>query len=217
MNAADVEGVLQWRQLVVHSAAPVSAGTPAPVFGGRARSRNAPPGDSCPWGNYAYTSVVRSPSDRIAAVTAYRASLEVSPELVLRARRELKGKRLACYCAPRDCHLHVLAQAANCSLTQLAAWFPRAAALHHKYADASHESKSQIPAVPTAQRSVADVLSAKLPSAAVLTVTVPTPTGATVMAIEPVVAAVPKLVAAPASATAPTNCRIRVRHLRFDD
>ena len=49
--------------------------------------------------------------------------------LVLRARRELKGKRLACYCAPRDCHLHVLVEAANCSLAQLAAWFPSAAAL----------------------------------------------------------------------------------------
>ena len=118
-----------WRALVVNCRDAVPHGAAPPVFGGRARSSRAPLNDPCVWGNYAYTGLVRSASDRDAAISAFRASLQSTPETVLRARRELKGKRLACYCAPLNCHLHVLAEAANCSLAQLAAWFPRAAAL----------------------------------------------------------------------------------------
>jgi hypothetical protein len=35
------------------------------------------------------------------------------PELIERARRELKGKRLGCYCAPKPCHGDVLARVAE--------------------------------------------------------------------------------------------------------
>lgn len=46
------------------------------------------------------------------AVEAYFGHLRDHPELVVRARRELVGKRLACFCAtddPQQCHAALLA------------------------------------------------------------------------------------------------------------
>jgi len=46
-------------------------------------------------------------------IRLYRERLRRMPELVERARRELKGKTLACWCTPRACHGDVLAAVAD--------------------------------------------------------------------------------------------------------
>ena len=46
------------------------------------------------------------------ALAKYRTHLRVHPELVERARLELAGRDLACWCAPEPCHAEVLAAVA---------------------------------------------------------------------------------------------------------
>lgn len=48
--------------------------------------------------------------DRADVIEKYRTWLLAQPELVERARRELNGKRLGCWCAPLACHGDVLAE-----------------------------------------------------------------------------------------------------------
>ena len=43
----------------------------------------------------------------------YEAWLRAQPQLVERARMELRGKRLGCWCAPKPCHGDILARIAN--------------------------------------------------------------------------------------------------------
>ena len=63
------------------------------------------------WGN---PFKLKSEADRTPAILAqYEAWLRGQPELVARARRELRGKVLGCYCAPKLCHGDVLARVAN--------------------------------------------------------------------------------------------------------
>lgn len=47
---------------------------------------------------------------REEVIEQHRAWLLSQPELVERARRELKGKRLGCWCAPEACHGDVLVE-----------------------------------------------------------------------------------------------------------
>lgn len=51
-------------------------------------------------------------ADREAAVAAFRAWLPTQPQLMARLR-ELKGKRLGCWCHPLACHGDVLAEFAD--------------------------------------------------------------------------------------------------------
>lgn len=51
--------------------------------------------------------------DRAAAIRAFEEGLLMRPALLMAARRELKGKRLVCWCHPLPCHAHVLALAAD--------------------------------------------------------------------------------------------------------
>lgn len=51
--------------------------------------------------------------DRATAVACHRAWLRCSPERLRAARRELRGKDLACWCAPLACHADALLEAAN--------------------------------------------------------------------------------------------------------
>ena len=46
-------------------------------------------------------------------VAAYRKWLLAQPELVAAAKKELRGKDLVCFCAPKLCHGDVLAEVAN--------------------------------------------------------------------------------------------------------
>jgi hypothetical protein len=50
---------------------------------------------------------------REEAVARYEAWLLAQPELVAKAKAELSGKVLGCWCAPNACHGHVLARVAN--------------------------------------------------------------------------------------------------------
>lgn len=50
---------------------------------------------------------------RDEAVAAYEKWIRSLPELIKLARQELKGKVLACWCAPQACHGDVLARIAN--------------------------------------------------------------------------------------------------------
>lgn len=51
--------------------------------------------------------------DRVAVIERYRQWLLSQPELIAAARRELRGKVLGCWCAPKLCHADVLAEIAN--------------------------------------------------------------------------------------------------------
>jgi hypothetical protein len=50
---------------------------------------------------------------REEAIACYEEWLRQNPEMVERAKRELKGKVLGCWCAPKACHGDVLARIAN--------------------------------------------------------------------------------------------------------
>jgi hypothetical protein len=67
------------------------------------------------WGNPYGTD--RKPPFRVdireEAIEAYEKWLLAQPELVERAKRELKGKVLGCWCAPEPCHGEILARIAN--------------------------------------------------------------------------------------------------------
>lgn len=62
------------------------------------------------WGN---PIVLKRESQREAVVEEYIEWLNDHPQLIEDAKRELKGKVLGCWCAPRLCHAEVLAQIAN--------------------------------------------------------------------------------------------------------
>lgn len=51
--------------------------------------------------------------DRAWVIQKYRDYFTGHPELIEAAKRELKGKILGCWCAPKSCHGDVLAEIAN--------------------------------------------------------------------------------------------------------
>lgn len=63
-----------------------------------------------PWGN---PFVIGRDGTRTDVVAKYQAWLEARPALMERARRELAGRVLGCWCAPLACHGDVLARIAN--------------------------------------------------------------------------------------------------------
>lgn len=62
------------------------------------------------WGN---PFIIGVDGTREEVIQKYRLWLQRYPELVARAKRELKGKDLICWCAPRACHADVLLEIAN--------------------------------------------------------------------------------------------------------
>lgn len=50
---------------------------------------------------------------RSEVIAKYEAWLASRPDLIEAAKRELRGKVLACWCAPEACHADVLARVAN--------------------------------------------------------------------------------------------------------
>lgn len=62
------------------------------------------------WGN---PFTIGKDGDRMTVITKYRIWLESKPELIARAKSELRGKVLACWCTPLACHGDVLAEIAN--------------------------------------------------------------------------------------------------------
>lgn len=64
----------------------------------------------------------KSAEERTRVVTEYERYLRRSPFLLALARAQLPGKRLACWCKPRDCHGDVLARVADMSEDEFTAW-----------------------------------------------------------------------------------------------
>jgi hypothetical protein len=62
------------------------------------------------WGN---PFVLGRDGDRQEVIEKYRAWLRTQPRIVARARRELAGRVLGCYCAPLTCHGDILAAIAD--------------------------------------------------------------------------------------------------------
>lgn len=62
------------------------------------------------WGN---PFRVTAAQPREVAIRRFRERLRERPDLVERARRELRGKVLGCFCAPEPCHGDVLAAVAD--------------------------------------------------------------------------------------------------------
>jgi hypothetical protein len=62
------------------------------------------------WGN---PFVIGRDGTREEVIEKYRRCVLASPSLVADAKRELRGKVLACWCAPLPCHADVLVDIAN--------------------------------------------------------------------------------------------------------
>lgn len=67
-------------------------------------------GRPSPWGNPFEASAV---GGRDKAIALHREWLLSQPDLVERAKHELRGKNLLCWCAPKPCHADVLLEVAN--------------------------------------------------------------------------------------------------------
>ncbi|MGI8547352.1 MAG: DUF4326 domain-containing protein [Gemmatimonadaceae bacterium] len=67
-------------------------------------------GRPSPFGN---PFVLGKDGTRDEVVAKYRAWLLGQPELVTRAKPELRGKILACWCSSKSCHADVLMEIAN--------------------------------------------------------------------------------------------------------
>ena len=94
----------RFRHLAVHCKL-----DPYDVYCGRGRDPRtgaANPG----WGN---PFVIGRDGDRDTVIAKHRAWLLAQPDLVARARRELRNKVLSCWCAPKACHCETLAEVAN--------------------------------------------------------------------------------------------------------
>ena len=124
--ARDEDDAAAWRRRVVHHRNDFN-GAADYAYIGRA-SHGSPPNCACSWGNtagavpswcYRASDEERDAEHRIL-VRRHRAAILRRPDEVVRARRELAGKRLGCWCAPRfACHGDTLAELANCSLRHL--------------------------------------------------------------------------------------------------
>lgn len=62
------------------------------------------------WGN---PFVIGKDGDREEVIRRYKLYLENNPDVVAKAREELAGKDLICWCAPLACHGHILMEVAN--------------------------------------------------------------------------------------------------------
>jgi hypothetical protein len=62
------------------------------------------------WGN---PFVIGRDGDRAEVVLKFENYIRAKPALMTRARTELRGKNLLCFCAPRACHGDVLLRIAN--------------------------------------------------------------------------------------------------------
>ena len=67
-------------------------------------------GRPSPWGN---PFRIGRHGSRLAVLEKYQCWLNGQPELQARARKELRGKVLGCWCAPLPCHGDILARIAN--------------------------------------------------------------------------------------------------------
>ncbi|CAF4325311.1 unnamed protein product, partial [Adineta steineri] len=62
------------------------------------------------WGN---PFVIGKDGDRSDVIRKYRNWIMRQPDLLSRAKIELRGRRIACWCKPEACHGDVLAEIAD--------------------------------------------------------------------------------------------------------
>ena len=76
-------------------------------------------GRGSPWGN-----PYRIPADgnRQEVIALYKQWLRQQPELLRRIARDLRGKRLGCFCKPLPCHGDILAFVADLTPEALENW-----------------------------------------------------------------------------------------------
>lgn len=67
------------------------------------------------WGN---PFVIGKDGDRDDVIAKFRAWLHGQPELLASVKRDLCGKDLVCFCAPKSCHGDVLIEVANPQLSK---------------------------------------------------------------------------------------------------
>ena len=65
------------------------------------------------WGNPYKLAAKATDDERDHCIALYRRYLVQRTDLAQAAVRELRGKRLGCYCAPKRCHGDVLAEFAD--------------------------------------------------------------------------------------------------------
>lgn len=70
-------------------------------------------GNPTVWGNHFVMEDRDDPTERREVILCYALWLKTRPNLIERAREELKGKKLACWCAPLPCHGDILARVAE--------------------------------------------------------------------------------------------------------
>lgn len=96
----------KWKDFVVHCKK-----SRYDVYIGRS-SAGMPAGASGVWGN-PFPMKDSSDDERDRVTAQYEEWIRAQPELIEKARKELCGKVLACWCAPKKCHGYVLAEIAN--------------------------------------------------------------------------------------------------------
>ncbi len=62
------------------------------------------------WGN---PFSIADDGSREEVIEKYREYLKTRPDITLKAKLELRGKDLVCFCSPRACHGNVLDEIAN--------------------------------------------------------------------------------------------------------
>lgn len=67
-------------------------------------------GRGSPWGN---PFAMGHPLNRNMVIDMFREYFFNKPDLMARARKELKGKVLGCFCKPKACHGDVIAEYLN--------------------------------------------------------------------------------------------------------
>ncbi len=63
-----------------------------------------------PWGN---PFMIGRDGTRVEVIAKFQEWVNNQPALIARARKELRGKHLLCYCAPEDCHGDIWLKIAN--------------------------------------------------------------------------------------------------------
>lgn len=67
------------------------------------------------WGN---PFAIGKDGTREEVIEKYKGWLLCQPGLIRAAKRELKGKDLICFCAPKECHADILLEISNASETE---------------------------------------------------------------------------------------------------
>ena len=106
--------IQRWQHLVVHVRYSFFE-----VYIGRPRSAQGETAESAPWGCPFVCADNSCSSERESCLTRYRRHLFMNPDIIFRARQELAGKILGCWCTPRSCHGDLLAALANCTAAEL--------------------------------------------------------------------------------------------------